>query len=140
VAARRRRAGPEGRSAETGNDYRFTQAEMAARWEISEALLKQATALVEGGDAGSPPNPPILMAMTASTDPPTVLTTKQAARELGVSVETVRRLAREGHVPAWRLHGRGRWRYRLDDVERLATSPRRETLDGAEREAEEAAA
>lgn len=38
---------PEGRPPKLGSDYRVTAAEMAKKWEISEATLKQATQLVE---------------------------------------------------------------------------------------------
>jgi len=57
--------------------------------------------------------------MPATTDPPVLLSTREAAAHLGVSVETIRRLARHGHLRAHRLYGRGRWRYRLDDHDAL---------------------
>jgi excisionase family DNA binding protein len=62
-------------------------------------------------------------ALTA-TEPPILLTTAQTARHLQLSVETARRLAREGHLPARRLYPGGRWRFVLDDIEALANGER----------------
>jgi excisionase family DNA binding protein len=65
--------------------------------------------------------------MSVSLDPPIMLTTAEAARHLGVSEASIRRYAREGHLPASRLYGRGRWRYELADVDALLVeSPSRD--------------
>jgi excisionase family DNA binding protein len=53
------------------------------------------------------------------TDPPVFVTSSEAARRLGVSEESIRRLCRAGVLRAHRIYSRGRWRIRLDDVERL---------------------
>lgn len=46
------------------------------------------------------------------------LTTREAARMLGVSERHVRRMAAAGRLKAWRVAGEGRWRVMLDRSER----------------------
>lgn len=48
-----------------------------------------------------------------------LLTAREVAGKLGVSAETVLRWAREGKIPAVRLPGtkRGRWRFRPAEIE-----------------------
>lgn len=52
-------------------------------------------------------------------DSPAMLTTRQAAKHLGVSEATIRRYARTGVITGRRIYDRGQWRYLLDDLERL---------------------
>jgi excisionase family DNA binding protein len=69
-----------------------------------------------------------------ATDPPIMLSTSEVARHLDVSVETIRRYARTGVLPARQYYPGARLRFLLDDVEQLrAPGPR--LLDGDEREA-----
>jgi excisionase family DNA binding protein len=56
---------------------------------------------------------------TAATEPPITLTTAEVAKLLDLSEERVRWLARNGHLSARRVYARGRWRYLLDEVERV---------------------
>ena len=53
-----------------------------------------------------------------------LLTSREAADRLGVSVFTVRILAKSGDLPAIRFGERGLLRFRVDDVEALL-QPRR---------------
>lgn len=54
--------------------------------------------------------------------PPDLITTGDAAAVLGVSVQTVRRWERSGHLPAVRTPGNQR-RFRRSDVEALLEIP-----------------
>jgi excisionase family DNA binding protein len=54
-----------------------------------------------------------------ATEPRDWLTTKEAAEYLRVHVNTVRRWAREGAIPAVKLGNRGGFRFRREDLERF---------------------
>jgi excisionase family DNA binding protein len=47
------------------------------------------------------------------------LRTPEAARYLGVHIETMRRWAREGVIPAAKLGNRGGFRFRREDLDRF---------------------
>jgi excisionase family DNA binding protein len=51
--------------------------------------------------------------------------TMEAARYLGVHVETVRNWARKGVIPAAKLGNRGGFRFRREDLDRFLESRRR---------------
>jgi excisionase family DNA binding protein len=57
--------------------------------------------------------------LVASTTLPEVLTTHEVAAALKLTPARVAQLAREGHIPAFRLTERGDFRFRAEDVERL---------------------
>ena len=59
------------------------------------------------------------------TKPPVRLRTPQVAQVLGVSVDTVRRYARNGTLPARRIGGV--YQYRLDDVKAYVDAAKIET-------------
>jgi excisionase family DNA binding protein len=48
-----------------------------------------------------------------------LLTSRQAARRLGVSPDTIRALGKSGVLPAIRYGERGQYRFRAQDVEAL---------------------
>jgi excisionase family DNA binding protein len=52
--------------------------------------------------------------------------TPEAARYLGVHVETVRRWAREGVIPAAKLGNRGGFRFKREDLDRFLEERRTE--------------
>ena len=52
--------------------------------------------------------------------------TPEAARYLGVHIETMRRWAREGVIPAARLGNRGGFRFRREDLDRFLEARRAE--------------
>ncbi len=60
------------------------------------------------------------------------LATQEAADYLQVHVNTVRRWAREGAIPAAKLGNRGGFRFRHDDLDRFLESRRRGSGEGAE--------
>jgi excisionase family DNA binding protein len=47
------------------------------------------------------------------------LRTPEAARYLGVHIETIRRWAREGAIPAAKLGNRGGFRFKREDLDRF---------------------
>jgi excisionase family DNA binding protein len=51
--------------------------------------------------------------------------TEQGAAYLGVHVETMRRWAREGVIPAAKLGNRGGFRFRREDLDRFLENRRR---------------
>ncbi len=53
---------------------------------------------------------------TASEDYPQVLDTAMVAEMLGMNVQVVRRMAREGTIPAYRLPGGRSFRFFRDEV------------------------
>jgi PTS system nitrogen regulatory IIA component len=53
------------------------------------------------------------------------LTTEEAAEYLRVHVNTVRRWAREGMIPAAKLGNRGGFRFKREDLERFLERRRR---------------
>jgi excisionase family DNA binding protein len=53
------------------------------------------------------------------------LRTPEAARYLGVHVETVRNWARKGVIPAAKLGNRGGFRFRRDDLDRFLEDRRK---------------
>ena len=55
--------------------------------------------------------------------------TPEAAQYLGVHVETVRRWAREGVIPAAKLGNRGGFRFKREDLDRFLEQRRSEGLD-----------
>ena len=58
------------------------------------------------------------------------LRTPEAAKYLGVHIETMRRWAREGVIPAAKLGNRGGFRFRRDDLDRFL-DVRRDCWHGA---------
>ena len=52
------------------------------------------------------------------------LRTPEAARYLGVHIETMRRWAREGVIPAAKLGNRGGFRFRREDLDRFLETRR----------------
>jgi excisionase family DNA binding protein len=54
--------------------------------------------------------------------------TPEAARYLGVHVETIRRWAREGAIPAAKLGNRGGFRFRREDLDRFLERRRAQDL------------
>jgi excisionase family DNA binding protein len=50
---------------------------------------------------------------------PRLLQAKEVAQIIGVTPARVRELAREGQLPSLKLCERGRWRFHVDDIERL---------------------
>ena len=58
------------------------------------------------------------------------LRTPDAARYLGVHVETIRRWAREGVIPAAKLGNRGGFRFRREDLDRFLEARRQ--VEGTE--------
>lgn len=75
-----------------------------------------------------------------ASSPPNIsrlgLSTSQAARELGVSLGTVRRWADLGHLRAYRTPG-GQRRFNVNEIENFVRSleQRRPSADGGERQA-----
>jgi excisionase family DNA binding protein len=63
---------------------------------------------------------------------PDWIRTPEAARYLGVHVETMRRWAREGAILAAKLGNRGGFRFRREDLDRFLESRRRGSGEGAE--------
>ena len=59
------------------------------------------------------------MAATA-TEQKRLLTTRETAERLDVSIFTVRRLAADGVLPSVRFTPRSRIRFRVEDVEQIA--------------------
>ena len=55
--------------------------------------------------------------------------TPEAARYLGVHIETMRRWAREGTIPAAKLGNRGGFRFKREDLDRFLE---RRRTEGAE--------
>ncbi len=53
------------------------------------------------------------------------LRTPEAARYLGVHIETLRRWAREGGIPAAKLGNRGGFRFKREDLDRFLEGRRR---------------
>jgi len=53
--------------------------------------------------------------------------TPEAAKYLGVHIETVRRWAREGVIPAAKLGNRGGFRFRREDLDRFLEARRAES-------------
>lgn len=58
--------------------------------------------------------------------------TPEAAKYLGVHVETVRRWAREGVIPAAKLGNRGGFRFKRDDLDRFLVARRTGVDEAAE--------
>ena len=54
------------------------------------------------------------------------LRTPEAARYLGVHIETIRRWAREGAIPAAKLGNRGGFRFRREDLDRFLEDRRQD--------------
>ncbi len=54
------------------------------------------------------------------------LRTPEAARYLGVHIETMRRWAREGTIPAAKLGNRGGFRFRREDLDRFLEGRRQD--------------
>ena len=52
--------------------------------------------------------------------------TPEAAKYLGVHIETVRRWAREGVIPAAKLGNRGGFRFKREDLDRFLEARRAE--------------
>ncbi len=52
--------------------------------------------------------------------------TSEAARYLGVHIETMRRWAREGVIPAAKLGNRGGFRFKREDLDRFLEERRAE--------------
>ncbi|HEX9855622.1 MAG TPA: helix-turn-helix domain-containing protein [Acidimicrobiia bacterium] len=68
--------------------------------------------------------------MARSEDYPQVLDTAMVAELLGMNVQVVRRMAREGSIPAYRLPGGRSFRFFRDEVlEWLKGFPVSERLD-----------
>jgi DNA repair protein RadD len=57
------------------------------------------------------------------------LRTPEAARYLGVHIETIRRWAREGTIPAAKLGNRGGFRFRREDLDAFLERRRAEGAD-----------
>jgi excisionase family DNA binding protein len=57
------------------------------------------------------------------------LRTPEAARYLGVHIETIRRWAREGAIPAAKLGNRGGFRFRHEDLDRFLERRRAGGID-----------
>jgi excisionase family DNA binding protein len=55
--------------------------------------------------------------------------TPEAAKYLGVHIETVRRWAREGEIPAAKLGNRGGLRFRREDLDKFLEKRRAEGID-----------
>jgi excisionase family DNA binding protein len=55
--------------------------------------------------------------------------TPEAAKYLGVHIETVRRWAREGEIPAAKLGNRGGFRFRREDLDKFLERRRAEGID-----------
>jgi excisionase family DNA binding protein len=55
--------------------------------------------------------------------------TPEAARYLGVHIETVRRWAREKAIPAAKLGNRGGFRFRREDLDQFLEKRRAEGID-----------
>ncbi len=55
--------------------------------------------------------------------------TPEAARYLGVHVDTMRRWAREGVIPAAKLGNRGGFRFRREDLDRFLNRRRQRLLE-----------
>ena len=64
--------------------------------------------------------------MATASDTKSLLEAREAARRLGVSIFTVRRLAAAGTLPAVRYGLRGRLRFREHDVDALLAGERSE--------------
>ncbi len=57
------------------------------------------------------------------------LRTPEAARYLGVHIETMRRWAREGTIPAAKLGNRGGFRFKREDLDRFLERRRADGSD-----------
>jgi excisionase family DNA binding protein len=57
------------------------------------------------------------------------LRTPEAAQYLGVHIETVRRWARDGEIPAAKLGNRGGFRFKREDLDRFLERRRAEGID-----------
>jgi excisionase family DNA binding protein len=55
--------------------------------------------------------------------------TPEAAQYLGVHIETVRRWARQGEIPAAKLGNRGGFRFRREDLDKFLERRRAEGID-----------
>jgi len=55
--------------------------------------------------------------------------TPEAAKYLGVHIETIRRWAREGAIPAAKLGNRGGFRFKREDLDRFLERRRAEGID-----------
>ena len=55
--------------------------------------------------------------------------TPEAAKYLGVHIETVRRWVREGVIPAAKLGNRGGFRFRREDLDRFLEKRRAEGIE-----------
>ena len=73
---------------------------------------------------------------TGSEDYPQVLDTAMVAEMLGMNVQVVRRMAREGTIPAYRLPGGRSFRFFRDEVLEWLKSFPVQAEDEAEAEAE----
>jgi excisionase family DNA binding protein len=57
--------------------------------------------------------------MTTTANKPRLIPTREAAARLGIHAETLRRLVRDGRVPAVQLREGGWLRFRESDIDRL---------------------
>jgi excisionase family DNA binding protein len=73
---------------------------------------------------------------TGSEDYPQVLDTAMVAEMLGMNVQVVRRMAREGTIPAYRLPGGRSFRFFRDEVLEWLKSFPVQAEEGAEAAAE----
>lgn len=52
-----------------------------------------------------------------------MITTAEVSRRTGIPMSTVTWRARNGHIPAIKLPGRGQWLFHPDDIKDLAKEP-----------------
>ena len=57
------------------------------------------------------------------------LRTPEAAAYLGVHIETMRRWARDGTIPAAKLGNRGGFRFKREDLDRFLAARRQDLLE-----------
>jgi len=65
-------------------------------------------------------NEELVALLQRERDGEALLSVREAARELGVAIETVQKYCRQGHLPARRLRGTGPWRIRRRDLQGFA--------------------
>jgi len=66
-------------------------------------------------------NEELVALLQRERDGEALLSVREAARELGVTIETIQRYCRQGHLPARRLRGgTGPWRIKRRDLEAFA--------------------